>query len=91
MLPQKQENLPWGPTVLCYAIVPPGRRSGFRAEFRPDSNGENIKIGPSADRPSGRPKAGRRADFEIFLIRIRPGSRISGPEAVLRNICKVLA
>ncbi len=31
--------------TLCYAIVLPGRKSGFRAGFRPDSTRENIKIG----------------------------------------------
>ncbi len=36
---------------------------GFRAGFRPDSNRENIKVGPP-----GRPAAGRRADFDVFLI-----------------------
>ena len=41
----------------------PGWKSGFRAGFRPDSNRENIKIGPSA---------GRRADFEACPSRIRP-------------------
>ncbi len=38
----------------------------------------------------GRPKAGRRDNFEAFPTRIqpkvRPGSPISGPEALLRNV-----
>ncbi len=42
------------------------------------------------NRPSGRPKAGRRADFGTFPgsspARIRPGRPIYGPEALLRNI-----
>ncbi len=32
----------------CYAIMFPGRKSCFRAGFRPDSNKENFKIGPPA-------------------------------------------
>ena len=36
--------------TLCYAIVLPGRKSGFRAGFRPDSSRESIKIGPPAGR-----------------------------------------
>ncbi len=42
----------------CYAIEPPGRKSGFRAEFRPDSNRENLKSCSPAGlrlRPAGRP------------------------------------
>ena len=35
---------------LCYTIVLPGRKSGFRAGFRPDSSRERLKIG----RPAGR-------------------------------------
>ncbi len=40
--------------TLCCVIVFPGRRSGFRAGFRPDSNRKNLKIGPPAGR--GRPE-----------------------------------
>jgi hypothetical protein len=40
--------------ALCYAIVLPGRKSAFRAGFRPDSNLENIQISPPAgQRPTG--------------------------------------
>ncbi len=42
----------------------PGRKSGFRAGFRPDSGVENLKIDP----PAG------RADFEVFPITIWPKS-----------------
>ncbi len=36
--------------ALCYAIVPPGRKAGFRAGFLPDSSRESLKIGfPAAD------------------------------------------
>ncbi len=35
-------------------------------------------IGKPSNRPSGRPSAGRRADFEAFPSRVRPKS---GPEA----------
>ena len=68
--------------TLGYAIVLPGRKSGFRAGFRLDSNRENIKIGPPAGlRPaegpilmfsrleSGRNPA-RKPDFQ-------PGSSIA--------------
>ncbi len=58
------------PLALCYAIVLPGRKSGVPARFRPDSSRGSFKIGP--------PKAGRRADFEVFPIKIWPKS---GPEA----------
>ncbi len=30
-------------STLCYAIALPGRKSGFRAAFRPNSNREWIK------------------------------------------------
>ena len=68
--------------TLCYAIVLPGRKSGFRAGFRPDSIRESIEISPSAGRrpagglilmlsrlESGRNPA-RKPDF-------RPGSTIA--------------
>ncbi len=55
--------------TLCDAIVLPGRKSGFRVEFRPDRNRESPKIGPPA---------GGRADVEAFPIRI---GRRFGPEA----------
>jgi hypothetical protein len=32
--------------TLCYTIVLPGRKSGFRAGFRPECYRENIEIGP---------------------------------------------
>ncbi len=46
------------PCVTQYVVLP-GRKSGFRAGCRPDSNRESLKIGPAA---------GRRADFETFPI-----------------------
>ncbi len=54
---------------LCYAIIRPGRKSGFRAGFRPDSARESIEIGPPA---------GQRTDFEALPIHTRPKF---GPEA----------
>ena len=42
--------------TLCFAIVPPGRKSVFRAGFRPDSDRENLKIGT----PAGRRAAGHK-------------------------------
>ncbi len=48
--------LPGSSGGLCCAIVLPGRKSVFRAGFRPDSNSERFKIGPLAGRrPAGRP------------------------------------
>ncbi len=71
--------------ALCYAIVLPDRKSAFRVGFGPDCYRESLKIGP----PDGR----RPAGGPIFLCfpgsspaKIRPGSSISGPEALLRNI-----
>ncbi len=66
--------------ILCYAIVLPGRTSGFRAGFRPVSGWESTNIGPLAGRmPSG---------FEVFPIRIRP---TSGPEATEPALSKTRA
>ncbi len=62
--------------TLCYAIVLPGRKAAFRAGFWPDCYRESTDIGPPAG-PSGRPKAGRRADFGVFPIAVRPNC---GPE-----------
>ncbi len=45
--------------TLCYAMVFPGRKSGFRAGLRLDSLG---KTSESA------------ADYEVFPMRIRPTS-----------------
>jgi hypothetical protein len=36
------------PLALCCTIVLPGRKSGFRAGFRPDSIRNNIKVSPPA-------------------------------------------
>ncbi len=58
--------------TLCYAIMLPGRKSSFRVGIRPDSNRESLKIGPAA----GLGPAGRRANFQAFLIRIRPKSGV---------------
>ncbi len=65
--------------TLCYATVRPGRKSGFRAGCRPDSNRESLKISPPA---------ARRAEFcfpDWKPATIRPGSHISGPELLSRN------
>ncbi len=66
---QKAFNVKKAVHIVCYAIAPPGRKSGLRAGFRVDSMREILKIGPPA---------GRRADFAAFPIWIRPKS---GPEA----------
>ncbi len=52
-------------STLCYVIVLPGSKSKLRAGFRPDSNRESLKIGPPA---------GRRADFGVFPVAVRPKS-----------------
>ncbi len=49
---------------VCYAIMLPGRQSGFRAGFRLESIREGLTIAP--------PKAGRTVDFDAFPIRIWP-------------------
>ena len=67
--------------TLCFAILFLGRRSGFRAGFRPDS-----KSGNDNNRLCGRPSAGRGSRLESDRDKIRPGSQSSGPEAILRNI-----
>ncbi len=68
--------------TLCYAIVLPGWKSGFRAGFRSESSRESLKIGPPAGlrQPQGQ--------FLSFPDQnpAEPGSPISGPEALLRNM-----
>ncbi len=69
--------------ALCYTIVLPGRTSGFRAEFRPDSSRESLRFSPPAGlRPAGGPIL-RLSRFDP--AEIRPGRPISGPEALVRN------
>ena len=46
--------------TLCYAIVFPDRKSGFRAGFRPDSSRESFKIGPPAAQLGRQEPASRR-------------------------------
>ena len=49
--------------TLCYAIVLPSRKSGFRAGFRPDSNRESLKSSPPAGRrPAGLKQRPQRPD-----------------------------
>ncbi len=45
--------------TVCYAKMVPGRTSGLRARFRPDSNRESLNFG-------------NPADFEVCKIMIRP-------------------
>ncbi len=43
-------------SILGYAIVLPGRKSSYRAGFRPDHSRETFKIGPpTGPRPAGGP------------------------------------
>ncbi len=70
--------------ILCYTIVFPGRKSGFRSGCRQDSNQDSIKTGPPAGR---RPAGGPIVMFsQLESNQIRPGNPICGPEALLRNI-----
>jgi hypothetical protein len=53
-----------GSCSLCYAIVLPVQKSGFRAGCRPDSCRGNLKIGPPAGlRPAGKRNPARKPDF----------------------------
>ncbi len=54
---------------LC--IMFPGRKSGFRAGFRPDSNRESLEIGP----PAGEGQPERR------FVYVLPSALPSAPEA----------
>ncbi len=84
---QRSNNFGNVHTTLCYAIVLPDRKSGFRAELQQDYIREGFKIGPPAGlRPAGGPI------FEVFKFGIRPEP---GPEArlparkhYLRNVGK---
>jgi hypothetical protein len=57
-----------------------------------DSYGTKLILlpGKNRNRPSGRPKAGWRADVGVFPVAVRPksgpGGRFWGLEALLRNI-----
>ncbi len=55
--------------TLCYAIVPPGRKAAFRAGFWPDCYRERTEIGSPA---------GRRAEFCVFPVAVRPKSNPEG-------------
>ncbi len=62
--------------TLCCEIVLPGRKSGFRAGFWPDSYRESLKIGlPAGLRPAG------ELVLRAFPIRIQPQS---GPKLGFR-------
>ncbi len=66
--------------TLRYAAVLPGRKSVFQAGFRPASSRECSKLGP----PAGLRPAGGPIGFpDCNRAEIRPGSPISGPEALL--------
>ncbi len=82
--------------VLCYAILLPGRKSAFRARFRPDSNRESFTIGvPASLRPAGGPilmlcrlKSGRNPPENAISGRDMPAQSLSlfvGPSGVLRG------
>ncbi len=71
-------------STLCRAILLPCRKSAFRAVFEPDCYRESTEVGP----PAGRGPAG--GTILMFPgsspAKIRPGSPIYGPEALLPNI-----
>ncbi len=74
----------WFVRTLCYAIVPPGRESAFRAGFGPDCFRKEPR---SALRPAEGRLEGRFRCFPTSSpAKIRPGRPISGPEALLRNM-----
>ncbi len=52
--------------TLCNTIVHPGRNRAVGSDFA------GFEWGKPRNRPSGRPSAGRTADFEASPIRIRP-------------------
>ncbi len=65
-----------GPGEGLYLLL---RNSAFGQEiWLPARISAGFKLEKFQNRPSGRPKAGRRADFEAFPISIRPRT---GPEA----------
>ncbi len=64
LFPCRSETRP-DQTTLCYALVLAGRKSGLRAGFEPDFSREGIQIGITA---------GRRPDFDVYPIGIRPKS-----------------
>ncbi len=57
-------------------MVLPGRKSAFRAIFWPDSYRESTEI---------EPPAGRRADFDVFLVAARPKYRPKGRFTVRKH------
>ena len=65
-----------------------GPESVFRAGLRPAANRENLKLGPPAGRkPAGGPILKlSRLESGRNPAEVRPGNKISGPEALLRNI-----
>ncbi len=62
----------------CYTIVLPGRKSGFRAGFQPDSSQVSLKISTAA---------GRRDDLEAFLKRIRPTATPEAGNPARKHYC----
>jgi hypothetical protein len=69
--------------TICYALVLSGRKSGFRAGFRPYSRRESLTIGfPAGFRPAEGPIAKLS---RLESDRILPGSSISGPEALITS------
>ncbi len=65
--------------TLCCARLLPGRKSAFRAEFRPDSRRECLTIGPPA---------GRRTDFDAFPIRIWAKSGQQARFSTRKHYCR---
>ncbi len=64
--------------TIGYAIALPGRKSGFRAGFRPDSSRGGLKISPPAGlRPTGGPIS------KLIRLKFRPKSSVFPQSEVL--------
>ncbi len=64
--------------TLCYAIVLPGRKSGFRAGFRPDYIRESLKIGPPAGRRPVGGLPGRKSSIFVVQTASSPSAKLGG-------------
>ncbi len=66
--------------ILLHAIVLPGRKSGFRAGFRPGSIRESFKIGPLAGGGGGAEEGERKnRTLNVFMGEKAPRKKHKGP------------
>ncbi len=83
----KVENLALCPSqfweLLFYGLAPPGRKIGLPSRIWAGFFSEKHK-----NRPSGRPKAGRRPDSEALPTRIRPASSPEARFPVRKHYCE---